>query len=164
MEETVLTQSTFTSLSVSLSYSPPRLSIYHRPPSHLPHTASKMLFSLHRHWILSRPVVFFPPWDCRSKSSRTNKIRARWPSRRPLFAMEYIQWLLSCVCVLIFQLYIYSKLVKNVPILHTTLTVAITRGLEKYLQFQYQRRRCIGFPPTWYAREKNREKGGKSHW
>ena len=118
MEETVLTQSTFTSLSVSLSYSPPRFSMP-PSPSHLPHTASKMLFSLHRHWILSRPVVFFPPWDCRSKSSRTNKIRARWPSRRPLFAMEYIQWLLSFVSVLIFQLYIYSKLVKNVPILYS---------------------------------------------
>ena len=151
MEETVLTQSTFTSLSLPFARIPPS-----RPPSHLPHKASKMLFSLHRHWILSRCV--FPPWDCRSNSSRTKKYE---PDGRLVVHCSGAQNAVAaelCLCVLIFQLWVLET-----RELHTTPTVAITRGLQKYLQFQYQRRRCIGFPPTWYAREKRKEKGGKSH-
>lgn len=85
------------------------------------------------------------PWELRLKNHPERKIRARWPSRRLLFDVDQV------VPVLIS------------PTLHRSVrlptpTVAITRGLQKYLQFQYHRRRCKDFPPTWYRPGKRKEK------
>lgn len=115
---------------------------------HTSHTAPKMLFSLHWHWIFFFIFSVFcvsTPWELRLKNHPERKIRARWPSRRLLFDVDQV------VPVLIS------------PTLHRSVrlptpTVAITRGLQKYLQFQYHRRRCKDFPPTWYRPGKRKEK------